>query len=52
VDSGPSSEHLREIINEIEAVQQGAFVPFYQQPVVQATLVAALAFLQYWYLGQ
>jgi hypothetical protein len=33
-------------------VQQGAFVPFYQQPVVQATLVAALAFLQYWYLGQ
>jgi len=52
VDSGPSSDHLREIINEIEAVQQGAFVPFYQQPVVQATLVAALAFLQYWYLGQ
>ena len=52
VDSGPSSDHLREILNEIEAVQQGAFVPFYQQPVVQATLVAALAFLQYWYLGQ
>ncbi|MEK6801748.1 MAG: hypothetical protein AABZ34_03665 [Nitrospirota bacterium] len=52
VDPGPSSDHLRQIISEIEAVQQGAFVPFYQQPVVQATLVAALAFLQYWYLGQ
>jgi len=47
-----SSERLRQIIGEIDAVQQGAFVPFYQQPVVQATLVAALAFLQYWYLGQ
>lgn len=48
----PSSDRLRQIIGEIDAVQQGAFVPFYQQPVVQATLVAALAFLQYWYLGQ
>lgn len=47
-----SSERLRQIIGEIDAVQQGAFVPFYQQPVVQATLLAALAFLQYWYLGQ
>jgi hypothetical protein len=52
VDSGPSSDHLRQIISEIDAVQQGAFVPFYRQPVVQATLVAVLAFLQYWYLGQ
>jgi hypothetical protein len=50
--AGPSSDRLRQIIAEIESVQQGAFVPFYQQPVVQATLVAALAFLQYWYLGQ
>ena len=49
---GASNEALRQIINEIDAVQQGAFVPFYQQPVVQATLVAVLAFLQYWYLGQ
>lgn len=47
-----SIERLRQIIADIEAVQQGAFAPFYQQPVVQATLVAALAFLQYWYLGQ
>lgn len=50
--SGPSSDRLRQIIDEIDSVQQGAFVPFYQQPVVQATLVAALAFLQYRYLGQ
>lgn len=49
---GPSSERQRRIIDEIDSVQQGAFVPFYQQPVVQATLIAALAFLQYWYLGQ
>lgn len=49
---GSSNEALRQIIGEIDAVQQGAFVPFYQQPVVQATLVAVLAFLQYWYLGQ
>lgn len=42
----------RQIITDIDGIQQGAFVPFYQQPVIQATLVAALAFLQYWYLGQ
>ncbi|MBS0163968.1 MAG: hypothetical protein JSS48_15545 [Nitrospira sp.] len=50
--SGPSSDLLRQIITDIDGIQQGAFVPFYQQPMVQATLVAALAFLQYWYLGQ
>ena len=52
VASGHSSDRLRQIITDIDGVQQGAFVPFYQQPMVQATLVAALAFLQYWYLGQ
>ena len=51
-DRDASAEALRQIITDIDGVQQGAFVPFYQQPVVQATLVAALAFLQYWYLGQ
>lgn len=50
-NNGSSNEGLRQIITDIEAVQQGAFAPFYQQPVVQATLVAVLAFLQYWYLG-
>lgn len=50
--SAPSSDLLRQIITDIDSIQQGAFVPFYQQPMVQATLVAALAFLQYWYLGQ
>jgi hypothetical protein len=43
---------VRKTIDEIASIQQGAFVPLYQQPVVQATLVAALAFLQYWVLGQ
>lgn len=47
-----SIKRLRQIITDINSLQQGAFAPFYQQPVVQATLVAALAFLQYWYLGQ
>ncbi|MCS6296260.1 MAG: hypothetical protein H8K09_08515 [Nitrospira sp.] len=52
VAAGSSSDRLRQIITDIDGIQQGAFVPFYQQPMVQATLVAALAFLQYWYLGQ
>jgi hypothetical protein len=43
---------VRKTIDEIASIQQGAFVPLYQQPVVQATLVAAFAFLQYWVLGQ
>lgn len=51
-DQRSLQEALRQIITDIDSVQQGAFVPFYQQPMVQATLVAALAFLQYWYLGQ
>ncbi|HJR77680.1 MAG TPA: hypothetical protein VJ805_11920 [Nitrospiraceae bacterium] len=46
------SDRVRKTIDEIGSIQQGAFVPFYQQPVVQAGLVAALAFLQYWFLGQ
>ncbi len=51
-DQRASNESIRLLIKEIDSIQQGAFVPFYQQPMVQATLVAALAFLQYWYLGQ
>jgi hypothetical protein len=47
-----SAEGLRQVIIDIDGVQQGAFLPFYQQPLVRATLVALLAFLQYWYLGQ
>ncbi len=49
---GRRSDRVRKVIEDISSIQQGAFVPFYQQPVVQATLVAALAFLQYWFLGQ
>jgi hypothetical protein len=51
-DQRSLDEAVRLLIKEIDGIQQGAFVPFYQQPMVQATLVAALAFLQYWYLGQ
>lgn len=51
-DQRASNESIRLLIKEVDGIQQGAFVPFYQQPMVQATLVAALAFLQYWYLGQ
>jgi hypothetical protein len=46
------SDRVRKVIDEIGSIQQGAFVPFYQQPVVQAALVTVLAFLQYWFLGQ
>lgn len=40
----------RHIIQSIEAVSQGAFVPLYQQPVVESSLYGFVALLQYLYL--
>jgi hypothetical protein len=40
----------RQIIQSIEAVGQGAFVPLYQQPVVESSLYGLVALLQYLYL--
>ncbi|MCC6141608.1 MAG: hypothetical protein IT389_13440 [Nitrospira sp.] len=38
------------IIDEVEANEQGAFVPFYQQPVVESSLYGLVALLQYLYV--
>ena len=37
------------IIDEVEANQQGAFVPLYQQPVIESSLYGLVALLQYLY---
>ena len=41
----------RQIIEDIEAVGQGAFVPIWRQPVVESSFYGLLALLQYLYLG-
>jgi hypothetical protein len=37
------------IIDEVEANEQGAFVPLYQQPVIESSLYGLVALLQYLY---
>ncbi|HEU4686674.1 MAG TPA: hypothetical protein VFS39_19360 [Nitrospira sp.] len=37
------------IIDEVEANEQGAFVPLYQQPIVESSLYGLVALLQYLY---
>jgi len=38
------------IINEVEGNEQGAFVPLYQQPVIESSLYGFIALLQYLYM--
>lgn len=38
------------IIDEVEENQQGAFVPLYQQPVIESSLYGLIALLQYLYV--
>ena len=38
------------IIDEVEANQKGAFVPLYQQPVIESSLYGLIALLQYLYV--
>ena len=40
------------IIDEVEANQLGAFVPLYQQPVIESSLYGLVALLQYLYAHQ
>jgi len=53
---GASKDHdvkikqIQHLIDEVEANEQGAFVPFYQQPVIESSLYGIVALLQYWYL--
>jgi len=41
---------IQHVIGEVEANEQGAFVPLYQQPVVESSLYGLVALLQYLYL--
>ena len=41
----------RQVIEDVEAVDQGAFVPLWQQPVVESSFYGLLALLQYLYLS-
>jgi hypothetical protein len=44
------AKQVQYIIGEVEANQKGAFVPFYQQPVVESFLYGVVALLQYLYM--
>jgi len=41
---------IQQVISEVEDNEQGAFVPLYQQPVVESSLYGLVALLQYLYL--
>jgi hypothetical protein len=43
-------KQIQHVIDEVEANEQGAFVPFYQQPVIESSLYGLVALLQYWYM--
>jgi hypothetical protein len=49
-DQEVRAKQVQYIIGEVEANQKGAFVPFYQQPVVESSLYGIVALLQYLYL--
>ena len=42
---------IQHVITEVEDHEQGAFVPLYQQPVVESSLYGLVALLQYLYLS-
>jgi hypothetical protein len=44
------AKQVQYIIDQVEANQKGAFVPFYQQPVVESSLYGVVALLQYLYM--
>lgn len=44
------AKQIQYIIGEVEANERGAFVPLYQQPVVESSLYGLVALLQYLYL--
>lgn len=55
LDRGAASDGdvklTRQVIEDIEAVGQGAFVPLWQQPVVESSFYGLVALLQYFYLS-
>jgi hypothetical protein len=44
-------KQIEHVINEVEDNERGAFVPLYQQPVVESSLYGLVALLQYLYLS-
>jgi hypothetical protein len=44
-------KQIQHVIGEVEDNEQGAFVPLYQQPVVESSLYGLVALLQYLYLS-
>lgn len=52
---GKDQEHrvkqVQFLVEEIESNHQGAFVPLYQQPVIESSLYGLVALLQYLYMG-
>ena len=55
LDRGAAGESdvklTRQVIEDIQAVGQGAFVPLWQQPVVESSFYGLLALFQYLYMG-
>jgi hypothetical protein len=43
-------KQIQYVIDEVEENEQGAFVPLYQQPVIESSLYGVVALLQYWYM--
>jgi hypothetical protein len=43
-------KQIQHVISEVEDNEQGAFVPLYQQPVVESSLYGLVALIQYLYL--
>jgi hypothetical protein len=44
------TKQVQYIINEVEGNEHGAFVPLYQQPVIESSLYGLVALLQYLYM--
>jgi len=49
-DHDVRTKQIQYIIDEVEDNKQGAFVPLYQQPVVESSLYGLVALLQYLYM--
>lgn len=47
----PDVKLTRQVIEDIEGVSQGAFVPLWQQPVIESSFYGVMALLQYLYLS-
>lgn len=43
-------KQIQYVIDEVEANERGAFVPLYQQPVIESSLYGVVALLQYLYM--